>query len=105
MDFFFNSNGSHLANMVRIQLHSPAGPNIGHYLPSHDIFIDMTGRYLGEIVSPNRLMYNRFSAYRYLTFGAHGNYGNIGSYGTPGNDGDIDAIAGYEDIDRANLKG
>lgn len=67
-------------------------------MESYKIFIDMNGRYLGEIVSGNRLMANRGSPYKSMNFGSYGNYGNAGNYGNPGNCGSIGTIGGYEDI-------
>lgn len=57
MKYLFDSTGRHVANLVNGQLHAPTGENIGHLLPDHGIFIDMSGRYLGEIVYNDRLMY------------------------------------------------
>lgn len=99
MEFLFNSRGKHIANIVNGQLHSPQGSNIGHFLETHGIFIDMHGRYLGEIVQKNRLMYNRTSPHKSVNYGSYGNYGNVGNYGNPGNYGSIGSIAGYQDID------
>ncbi|HLX84834.1 MAG TPA: hypothetical protein VKR59_13105 [Terriglobales bacterium] len=104
MTFLFNSRGQHIANMVGKQLHAPNGENIGHYLENEKIFIDMHGRYLGEIISTNRLMYNRSSPHRGMSYGNYGNYGNVGNYGNPGNYGSIGIIAGFEDVDAAWLK-
>jgi hypothetical protein len=98
MEYLFNSRGQHIANFVNGQLHAPTGENIGHYLESQRIFIDMAGRYLGEIVNENRLMYNRSSSYSSVNYGNYGNYGNVGNYGNPGNYGSIGTIGGYEDI-------
>jgi len=98
MEFLFNSRGQHIANYVNGQLHAPTGQNIGHYMESEKVFIDMSGRYLGEIVQDNRLMYNRSSPYKSVNFGSYGNYGNVGNYGNPGNYGSIGIIGGYEDI-------
>jgi len=98
MEFLFNSKGNHIANFVNGQLHSPTGQNIGHYLEHEKIFIDMDGRYLGEIILNNRLMFNRFSNYRNVYFGIYGNYGNVGNYGNPGNYGNIGMISGYQDV-------
>jgi hypothetical protein len=50
MKYLFDSTGRHVANLVNGQLHAPTGENIGHFLPDHGIFIDISGRYLGEIV-------------------------------------------------------
>jgi len=98
MQFLHDSHGRHIANFVNGQLHSPSGSNIGHFLEEHGIFIDMRGRYLGEIVCDNRLMYNRGSPHRSVNYGSYGNFGNVGNFGNPGNFGSIGAIGGFEDI-------
>lgn len=105
MKFLFNQRGQHIANFVNNQLHHPHGRNIGHFLPDHDIFIDMNGRYLGEIIHDNRLMSRRNSPYKTTNFGIYGNYGNVGNYGNPGNHGSIGTIGGFEDIDPTRLDG
>lgn len=99
MEYLFNSRGQHIANFVNGQLHAPIGQNIGHYMDSANIFIDMSGRYLGEIVQGNRLMYNRSSPHKNTNYGNYGNYGNVGNYGNPGNHGSIGMIGGYQDIE------
>lgn len=104
MQFLFNSRGQHIANLVNGQLHSTSGNNIGHYLPDQKIFIDMSGKYLGEVVYKNRLMYNQMTPYKNVNFGVYGNYGNVGNYGNPGNFGYIGSLPGYDDIDIAKLK-
>jgi len=98
MEYLFNSRGQHIANFVNGQLHAPTGQNLGHYLENQGIVIDMSGRYLGEIVHDNRLMYNRSSPHRSVNYGNYGNYGNVGNYGNPGNYGTIGMIGGYEDV-------
>lgn len=98
MQFLFNSRGNHIANFVNGQLHSTRGSNIGHHLEQHGIFIDMRGRYLGEIVHENRLMYNRSSGHRPVNYGSYGNYRNVGNFGNPGNEGSVGSIGGFEDI-------
>lgn len=99
MDFLFNSKGQHIANLVNGQLHAPTGQNIGHFLEAKGIFIDMHGRYLGEIIQKNRLMYNRSSPHKNTNYGNYGNYGNAGNYGNPGNYGSIGTIGGYQDVE------
>ena len=99
LKFLFNNRGQHIANEVNGQLHAPTGQNVGHYLKEYAIFIDMRGRYLGEILYDNRLVYNRASPYRSTSFGVYGNYGNVGNYGNPGNYGCIGLPGGYEDIE------
>jgi hypothetical protein len=75
VQYLFNSRGQHIANFVSGQLHAPTGQNVGHYLGSQSIFIDMQGRYLGEIVSENRLMYRRNSPHPSVNYGSYGNMG------------------------------
>jgi hypothetical protein len=96
--FLFDSSGRHVANLVRGQLHAPRGPNIGHWLENQQIFIDMHGRYLGEIIAEDRLMYRTNSAYRSTNFGNHGNYGSAGNYGNPGRRAVMARPGGFADV-------
>lgn len=104
MKFLFDSHGKHIANFVNGQLHSTSGKNIGHYLENYNIFIDMSGRYLGEIIFENRLLNNTQTPWRGTNFGVYGNYGNVGNYGNPGNYGSIGHIPGYSNIEIDKLK-
>lgn len=97
MRFLHDSSGAHIANEIDGQLHSPTGENIGHYMPDENIFIDMDGAYLGEIVQDNRLMHNPASPYKGNNYGALGNWGNVGNYGDPGNIGST-WVDGFVDI-------
>ena len=103
MERLFDSKGKHIANFAGGKLHSPRGSNIGHFLDGQRIFIDMRGRYLGEIVNGNRLLYRVNSPHRSINYGKYGNYGNIGNHGNPGRIGSIGRIAGYEDIPEDHL--
>jgi len=98
MLFLHNLSGKHIANLDNNQLYSPRGENIGHYESGYEFFIDMNGKYLGEIIEENRLAYNKSNSYKNINFGNHGNYGNVGNYGNPGNIGNIGNISGYEDV-------
>ncbi len=99
MTYLFDSRGRHIANLVGKQLHAPTGENIGHLLEGQEIFIDMQGRYLGEIVLTNRLLYNQSSLHRGISYGNYGNYGNAGNYGNPGNYGSVGLIGGFDDVE------
>ncbi len=99
MDYLFDLSGRHIANRVGDQLHAPNGPNIGHWMEQQEIFIDMSGRYLGEIVRTDRLLYRTGSPYRSMNFGNYGNYGNAGNYGNPGNHGNAGSQPGFVDVD------
>lgn len=96
MQYLFDSWGNHIANFVGDQLHAPSGKNIGHFLKDEGFFIDMQGRYLGEIVEENRLM--RRDGYPSMNWGAYGNYGNVGNFGNPGNFGNIGMVPGYSNL-------
>jgi hypothetical protein len=58
VEFLFDSESQNIANLVNNQLNSPYGEHIGTYLEEDNILVDTAGRYLGEIVQNNRLMYN-----------------------------------------------
>lgn len=94
----FNSSGRHIANLVRGHLHTPFGRNIGRHLKELDIFIDLQGHYLGEIVFGNRLFRKRTSPHTDLTLGTQLNFGDIGNYGDPGNIGDSGIPEDYLDV-------
>lgn len=100
----YDSKGRHIANSINGQLHAPNGKNIGHYLEQMNIFINMRGKYLGEIYNGNRLIYNRNSPYRSTNFGNYGNYGNAGNYGNLGKIGMTSLPGGCEDINPINLE-
>lgn len=100
MKFLFDSQGHHIANEVNGQLYAPNGPNIGHKLAEDSVFIDMKGKYLGEIVQTDRLLYNSQSPYRTMNYGCMGNFGSIGSFGSPGAIGAISLPSGFSDVDR-----
>lgn len=92
-----DSHGKHIANFVNGQLHDTHGKNIGHFLEREGIFIDMHGRYLGEIVDKKRLLYRNNSPYRSMSFSVYGNYGNVGNYGNYGNIGSC-SYGGFSDV-------
>lgn len=103
MKYLFNSRGRHIANLVNSHLHAPTGKNIGHFLEREKIFVDMRGRYLGELISKDRLMRRTNSPYKSVNFGVFGNYGNVGNYGNPGNHGSIGTFGGFEDVPEDKL--
>jgi len=98
MQPLYDSRGAHIANAVNDRLHSPSGANIGHFLKHEGIFVDMRGRYLGEIVLGNRLMRSRRSKYEAVNFGSRGNYGNAGYVGTRSSVATVWQVTDYEDI-------
>jgi len=105
VQYLFDSRGRHIANEVNGELHAPGGSNIGHCIKDSKIFIDMRGRYLGEIVQGNRLLYDRQSPHRSTNYGSFGSYGSVGSFGSPGSCGSIGMPGGYEDVDTSEWMG
>lgn len=97
MQSLYDSRGRHIANFVNGQLHDINGKNIGHHLENYNIFIDMRGKYLGEIVNHNRLLYCKTSSYKNMNFGVYGDYGNVGNYGNYGNIESY-SFSGYDDV-------
>ena len=104
MDVFFNSRGHHIATLVNRQLYNRGGQNIGQYLPQYGVFIDRQGRYLGEIVQLDRLMYNLLSPHCTAYFGDQQPYvGQIEPVGDVGWREPIDRARGYMDLTRSHL--
>ena len=99
MKRLFNSHGQHIADELDGRLYAPSGSNMGRYIESAKIFVDLNGNYLGEIFYDNRLLARRSSGYRSTNFGNAGTTGSIGSHGSPGNVGSIGTSSEYEDID------
>lgn len=104
LQYLFNSQGEHIANFVNGRLHSPSGSNIGHYLAKERIFVDLQGRYLGEIVRSDRLLYHVSSPYRQKTFSELGTHSSAGNFGNPGTKSNIGSITGYEDVPESRLR-
>jgi hypothetical protein len=94
----FDTRGRHIANLIDGHLYTPAGRNIGHYMETECIVIDMSGRYLGEIVFENRLLRRRGSQHVELNLGVQGNLGDRGHMGDPGNYGESGKPEDYVDI-------
>jgi hypothetical protein len=104
MKYLFDFNGKYIANVENGQLHATTGKNIGHLVPYYNIFIDMAGKYLGEIIYKNRFLFNKNNAFQDVNFGVYGNLGNVGKYDNPGNYGSMETISGYCDIEIETLK-
>jgi hypothetical protein len=95
----FNSKGQYIAIEQEGRLYTRGGKNIGHFVPEYGIYIDMRGRYLGEVMYENRLLYNRYSPFRSTAFGVWGDAGAIDTFGDPGKPGSIGIPHGYEDVE------
>lgn len=104
MKFLFDYKWNHIANVVNGELHGTTGKNIGHLMRYYNFFIDMKGKYLGEIIYKNRIIFNKNIACQSINFGVYGNLGNVGNYCNPVNYGSIETISGYSDIEFEKLK-
>ena len=103
MRYLFDSRGRHIANEVNGRLHSPTGRNVGHLMAKLGVFVDLQGRYLGEVVRSNRLMENHRSPHRETAFSCNGDYGDAGNYGCPGSPGSVGKVAGHCDVEADRL--
>jgi hypothetical protein len=99
MNYLYNSKGQHIATEQAGRLYTPMGRSIGHFVSEYGIYIDMKGRYLGELMYDNRLLYNRNSPFRSTPFGMWGDYGTITTYAPPGKIGAIGLPGGYQDVE------
>jgi len=61
LEFLFDSKGRHIATLVDRHIHDVSGTCIGYRHPELGIFVDLEGRYLGEVAFGDRLMYNLLS--------------------------------------------
>ena len=68
MMHLYDSEGRHIANLDTGQLYSVSGRHVGAYMDDEGIFIDLEGRYLGEIVQNDRLLEDRTSPFHEQTF-------------------------------------
>ena len=98
IEYLFDSKGRQVVTFFNGQLYTPNGRNVGHYLEEKGIFIDMLGRYLGEIVLDNRLMYNQSSPYKSKKFVRYGDSGNLCNYGSPKVPRKACVVYGYDDV-------
>jgi hypothetical protein len=78
MQLFFDRRGNYIAYVDCGRLHSLGGANIGHFVTPAGVFIDQSGRYLGEVVRGNRLMSRTRSPHHDRLFAVGGVFGNGG---------------------------
>ncbi|MFQ3871525.1 hypothetical protein ABLV94_13150 [Staphylococcus sp. Mo2-7] len=103
MKYLFDSKGNHIANVINDNLFSVKGINIGHCVTDLNIFIDIYGKYIGEIIYEDRLMYNKSSPFKNKKFGIYGETSNGGIYGIPRGRHSIGNITGYTDTNLERL--
>jgi hypothetical protein len=99
MKYLFNLHGVHIANGVDDQLYTDKGLHIGCFLKDYEIFIDLKGQYLGEIIFDNRLLFKSDSIYKNFCFGNYLKFNSIEYLGTPGFLGIIAQPSCYENVE------
>lgn len=86
----YNLNGDHIACDYNSNLYSLSGSLKGYFNEHFNIYIDLQGKYLGEIFNNNRLVYRKkhnfdysFNYFPEVDFQINScqNLGNIGSIG------------------------
>lgn len=103
MTHLFNSRGQHILNEHGGYLSLPSGQVVGRYVEQYGVFVDLTGRYIGEILCMNRIVCDSNSRYRDTVLAAANSGGNVGAHPCPGNDSPIPLPPGLEDIDLGQL--
>jgi hypothetical protein len=99
----FDSQGRNIVNEQGGQLYTASGYNIGHYVEQAKVFVDLSGRYLGEILNGNRLMSLLSSPYLGTNFGSMGSTRHVGTW-SAANAAVMGAAAGFADVDPARLR-
>lgn len=104
MHCLFDSHGHYTAVVIERHLYNRAGRHIGQYLLQYGAFIDHQGRYLGEVVHSDRLLYNLLSPCRTTNFEVqHRSRRRIRPVGEAAPGEAIGDITGYTDISPALL--
>ncbi len=102
MKYLYNSWGQHIATENNDLLYSPSGRIIGRFLGECGIFVNLEGKYLGEILCLNRLVYDRNSKYLQNSFGAvslsRALHEHMRNEGTVANYGPLVLPPGFEDV-------
>lgn len=98
----YNSHGKQVAVLSGDALYSLYGQFIAEFRPTDGVFVDLQGRYLGEIVEGDRLLENYVSGHHNRLFGLPGLRGSIGaSFGSLSSS--IFMPSGYRDVDSSRL--
>jgi hypothetical protein len=82
MRYLFDSKGRHIANLVEDQIFTASGAHVGHWLAHLEIFIDLDGRYLGELFHEDRLLYYEHSRHREAVYGDLGGDRDVAGSGS-----------------------
>lgn len=105
MERIFNGAGQHIANWKDGGLFTPSGRHVGRYVEEHAVFVDIYGKYIGEIVTNlssqvkgQRLMRNEHSECLQWSFGGQGSIGSIGNLGSPGTVGSVGTLPGFSEV-------
>ncbi|MGE5529451.1 MAG: hypothetical protein ACM3X6_09970 [Patescibacteria group bacterium] len=96
---FFNSRGKYIAAEIEGRLYSAAGRHVGRRVDKYGIFVDLAGRYLGEILCANRLARNRGSRFLQTSFGACKHAEARPAVARPRDYSPVILPPGYEDVD------
>ena len=105
MTYLFDSQGRFIAIELNEGLFTVEGKNIGRYLRNAGIYVDLTGRYLGEIININRLAADRNSRHHQTSFGRQNRSPDIDSHSADVKRHSPSALPpGYEDISPERLR-
>lgn len=96
--FLYNSRGLHIANFLNQSLYSPTGENIGSYIPQFNIFIDLNGQYLGEIVEEHYLITKINSPFLNINLGIKNSVVSIITLTSPNHQKTLESLGFNKDV-------
>jgi len=98
MEHLFDSRGHHIMNEHHGCLCLKSGKIIGRYLEQQGIFVDQNGKYIGEIIYLNRLVYDYHSRHRHVIYPAQSCLGSSEASYSSSSFGPIELPPGVMDI-------
>lgn len=99
----YDSRGRHILNEHDGYLCLNNGKIIGRYFQDRGVFADLNGKYIGEIYCMNRIVYDRTSRYRHMSFPPTSAGGSIGVHLSPHSYCPIELPPEMSDIDLDQL--
>ena len=103
MTHLFNSRGQHILNEHDGYLSLPNGRIVGRYIERYGFFVDLNGRYVGEILCINRIVCDPNSRYRNTVLTTVKSGGNVGAHPCSMSYSPIPLPPGLKDIDLDRL--
>ena len=102
MIHLYDSEGQHIATLDSSQLYGVSGRHVGAYIDDAGVFVDLRGRYLGEIYQNDRLLNHHTSPFHNRSFPAPPERATIAKVSGTAQPR-ITMPGGYADVDQRKL--